>query len=200
MKNILKLSAAASVLLTAGCLQQAGTMTNQDTFAQAASANQFAQTAYLNPGDMLKSLDQRFRRAVPTMINFAFNDATLDAEAKNILDQQAAWIKQYPQVQFKIYGHTDKVGSNAFNQRLGMRRAVAAVNYLISRGIPANSLIATVSKGETEPLVNTENRERLNRRTVTMVAGFVKGYIGEDFDGKAAVNNYNGYVGSFPGK
>ncbi len=196
MKTTLKLTFAASVMLvTAGCLQQAGKLSNEATFAEAAAANQFAQTAYLAPGDMLRSLDQRFQRAVPTMINFEFNKATLDAEAKAILRKQAAWIKRYPMVRFKVFGHTDKVGSTAYNQRLGQRRAQAAVNYLVSQGVPRSNLIAAVSRGESEPLVNTENRERLNRRTVTVVAGYVPGYLGDDFDGKAAVNVYNRYVG-----
>ncbi len=196
MKTILKLTTAASVLLlTAGCLNQAGGLNNEASFAEAAAANQFAQTAYLEPGDMLLSLDQRFRRSVPTMINFEFNKSTLDAEAKAILRQQAVWIKRYPMVRFKVFGHTDKVGSASYNHRLGLRRAQAAVNYLVSQGVPRSSLIATVSRGETEPLINTEDRERLNRRTVTMVAGFVRGYLGDDFDGKAGVNVYNRYVG-----
>jgi len=194
MKNILKLTAAAAVLITAGCLDPAGTMRNQASFAEAAAANQFAQTAYLQPGAALTSLDQRFRKASPTMINFDFNKSTLSTEAKAILDRQAVWIKRYPMVRFKVFGHTDKVGSNAYNNALGMRRARAAVNYLVARGVPRRSLIAAVSRGEREPLVNTEDRERLNRRTVTMVAGYVAGYIGDDFDGKAARAIYNGYV------
>lgn len=197
MKNFLKLTVAASVLLTAGCLNPAGTMTNQSSFAEAAAANQFAQTAYLNPGTALTGLDERFRKATPTMINFNFAESTLDAAAKEILNRQATWIKRYPMIRFKVFGHTDKVGSNASNNALGMRRARAAVNYLVSRGVPRRSLIAAVSRGEREPLVNTEDRERLNRRTVTMVAGYVKGYIGGTFDGKAAAAAYGAY--SVPG-
>ncbi len=195
MKLMLKLTATASVLATSACLGPAGTMVNQDSFSEAAMDNQLAQIAYLTPGEALLSLDQRFRRAVPTMINFEFNKSVLDAEAKSILARQAAWIKQYPNVRFKIYGHTDKVGSNAYNQSLGLRRAQAAVAYLTSQGVPRSRLIAVVSRGESEPLVNTEDRERLNRRTVTMVAGFIEGYIGDDFDGKVAVRVYGGYVG-----
>lgn len=194
MKHILKLTAAASVLITAGCFDPAGSMINENSFGEAAADNQLAQIAYLEPGAMLESLDQRFRRATPTMINFNFNESTLDGEAKTILRSQAAWIKRFPMVRFKIFGHTDKVGSNAYNSSLGMRRARAAVNYLVSQGVPRNRLIAVVSRGETEPLVNTEDRERLNRRTVTMVSGFVKGYRGDDFDGKVALRVYNGYV------
>ena len=195
MKTTLKLTAVASVLLTAGCFNPAGTMTNEDAFAQAAIANQFAQTAYLEPAAALESLDQQFRKATPTMINFDFNKSDLDAEAEAILKGQADWMQRFPQVRFKVFGHTDQVGSDSYNNSLGMRRANAAVNYLISQGIPRENLIAVVSKGETEPLVNTQDRERLNRRTVTMVSGFVKGYIGDDFDGKVAVGVYGRYVG-----
>ena len=195
MKNTLKITAAASVLLTAGCFDPAGSMLNEGTFADAATSNQFAQTAYLEPGAALQNLDEQFRRATPTMINFEFNRSVLDAEAKTILRGQAAWMKGFPHVRFTVYGHTDLVGSNGYNNSLGQRRAQAAVNYLVSQGVPRKNLIAVVSKGESEPLIDTQDRERLNRRTVTAVSGFVKGYIGDDFDGKVAVRVYSGYVG-----
>ena len=195
MKNTLKITAAASVLLTAGCFDPAGSMLNEGTFADAATSNQFAQTAYLEPGAALQSLDEQFRRATPTMINFEFNRSVLDAESKTILRGQAAWMKGFPHVRFTVYGHTDLVGSNGYNNSLGQRRAQAAVNYLVSQGVPRKNLIAVVSKGESEPLIKTQDRERLNRRTVTAVSGFVKGYIGDDFDGKVAVRVYSGYVG-----
>lgn len=196
MKTILKITAAASVLLTSGCLAPAGSMLNEGTFAGAATSNQFAQTAYLEPGAALQSLDEQFRRATPTMINFEFNRSALDTESKTILRGQAAWMKGFPHVRFTVYGHTDLVGSTGYNNSLGQRRAQAAVNYLVSQGVPRKNLIAVVSKGESEPLINTQDRERLNRRTVTAVSGFVKGYIGDDFDGKVAVKVYNSYVGA----
>ena len=195
MKTILKITAAASVLLTAECLDPAGSMLNEDAFVGSATSKQFAQTAYLEPGAALQSLNEQFRRATPTMINFEFNRSVLDAEAKTILRGQAAWMKGFPHVRFTVFGHTDLVGSTGYNNSLGKRRAQAAVNYLVSQGIPRKNLIAVVSKGESEPLVNTQDRERLNRRTVTAVSGFVKGYIGDDFDGKVAVKVYNAYVG-----
>ena len=195
MKTTLKITAAASVLLTAGCFDPAGSMLNEGTFADAATSNQFAQTAYLEPGAALQNLDEQFRRATPTMINFEFNRSVLDAESKTILRGQAAWMKGFPHVRFTVYGHTDLVGSNGYNNSLGQRRAQAAVNYLVSQGVPRKNLIAVVSKGESEPLIKTQDRERLNRRTVTAVSGFVKGYIGDDFDGKVAVRVYSGYVG-----
>lgn len=119
-------------------------------------------------------LGERFANSVPTTINFAFNSADLDAEARNILTQQAAFIRNFPEVRFSVFGHTDAVGSSGYNQRLGRRRARAAVNFLVSQGINRNRLVALVSLGETQPVVATDMEERRNRRTVTEVSGFME--------------------------
>lgn len=119
-------------------------------------------------------LGERFANEVPTTINFAFNSANLDAEARNILSQQAAFIRNFPEVRFSVYGHTDAVGSNGYNQRLGRRRARAAVNFLVSQGINRHRLQALVSLGETQPIIATDAEERQNRRTVTEVTGFLE--------------------------
>ena len=110
--------------------------------------------------------------------------------------QQAAWIKAHPAITFRVYGHTDKVGGNAFNKRLGAKRARAAVNYLISQGVSRNKVEAVVSFGETRPLVLTETENRLNRRTVTEVKGFYNPNRSGTLDGKYAVNIYNTYTGT----
>jgi peptidoglycan-associated lipoprotein len=106
-------------------------------------------------------------------VNFAFNSAVLDDDARAALRQQADWIKQFPEVRFRVYGHTDLVGSNGYNKTLGLRRAQAAVAYLTSFGISRSRLEAVVSYGKTQPLVYTQSPERRNRRTVTEVSGFV---------------------------
>jgi peptidoglycan-associated lipoprotein len=100
----------------------------------------------------------------------------LDEEARAALRQQAGWINQFPEVHFKVYGHTDLVGSTAYNRRLGLARAEAAVLYLVSQGVNRSRLEAVVSFGETQPLVVTEGQERRNRRTVTEVAGFIQNH------------------------
>ncbi len=82
----------------------------------------------------LSHLGTRFAAEVPTTINFAFNSSALDATARAVLDQQAAFIRTFPEVRFSVYGHTDKVGSDGYNKRLGLARAKAAVAYLASRG------------------------------------------------------------------
>ncbi len=87
--------------------------------------------------------------------------------------EKADWIRQFPEIQFSVFGHTDAVGSDAYNKALGKRRANAAVNYLASQGVSRSRLKALVSFGETRPAVDTDARERRNRRTVTEVSGVV---------------------------
>ncbi len=140
-------------------------------------------------------LARRFADEVPSTINFEFNKSTLDEASRATLRNQAEWIKQFPEVSFRVYGHTDAVGSNAYNKRLGLRRAKTAVNYLIGQGIDRSRLEAVVSFGETQPLIATNARERQNRRTVTEVSGFV-GRHPTVLDGKYAAIIQREYVAS----
>ncbi len=192
-RMILKSTAVLSVLAIAGC-STGGPGDIGPTFGTATTTNLLTQAAYLE-GGLLAQLSRSFRAAAPDMINFGFDSAQLDAEARAILDQQAAWIAANPRIRFRVYGHTDLVGSNSYNRQLGLRRARAAVNYLVARGAPRSRLEAVASFGETRPLVNTQNRERLNRRTVTEVIGIHRGNrVGDDLDGNIAVELYGQYV------
>ena len=145
--------------------------------------------------DFAISLTKRFASDVPNTVNFAFNSSALDAQAQANLRQQADWIRQFPEVRFRVYGHTDLVGSNAYNKSLGMRRAQAVVGYLASQGISRSRLEAVVSYGETQPLVYTQAPNEQNRRTVTEVSGFVKGK-GAPLNGKYAEVIFREYVQS----
>lgn len=122
------------------------------------------------------ALAQRFANEVPDTVNFAFNRADLSPEAMRILDAQANFIKQFPEVRFKVFGHTDLVGSQGYNYNLGLRRAKAVVNYLVGKGISRSRLEAVVSYGKTRPLIQTNQPEVRNRRTVTEVSGFVSSH------------------------
>ena len=157
---------------------------NQNNIAVQTGSNQFA-----------IDLANRFSDEVPTTVNFAFNRAQLDPAAQAILREQADWIRQFPEIHFKVYGHTDSVGSNAYNKRLGLRRARAVVNYLVNQGVERSRLEAVVSFGEAQPLVVTQGRERRNRRTVTEVSGFV-GTNPLVLDGKFAQIIYRDYIES----
>lgn len=58
-----------------------------------------------------------------------------------------------------VTGHTDRIGSDAYNQKLSERRAEAAKNYLVGKGVSANRL-AAVGKGESSPVVTCNDRKR----------------------------------------
>jgi len=126
--------------------------------------------------DYTMALASRFASEVPNTITFAFNSAALSEQARANLRVQADWIRQFPEIRFRVYGHTDLVGSDAYNKSLGLRRAKAAVSYLSSLGISTSRLEAVASFGETQPVIQTQGPEERNRRTVTEVTGWVKGH------------------------
>lgn len=175
-----------------GFFSEAGSRLDTGTFGNATLNNMMVQSG--EEGFML-DLAERFEEQVPTTVNFEFNKAVLDASAQQILRQQAHWIRQFPEVKFRVYGHTDLVGTNAYNRRLGQRRANAVVAYLVSQGISRSRLEAVASFGETRPIIATENPERRNRRTVTEVSGFVQSHP-RVIDGKYAAIVYRDYVES----
>lgn len=186
MISILGLSVAVG-----GCAYDAGYEVDSGTFGNATLNNAQIQTGAKS---YVQVLGERFAREVPDQVNFAFNSAQLDPTAQQILRQQADWIKQFPEVRFKVFGHTDKVGSPSYNQRLGLRRAQAVVNYLTRQGVSRNRLEAVASFGERQPLINTPDRDRRNRRTVTEVTGFIK--RNQTLDGKYAEVIYREYIKS----
>ena len=173
---------------------EAGAEVDEGNFGNPTTNNTYVQAAYRDQNGLLLDLARRFEKDVPTMINFEFNSARIDQEAKDVLIRQADWIKQFPEIKFRVYGHTDLVGSDSYNKRLGLLRANAAVNFLISQGVERDRLEAVVSYGETQPLIVTEGRERRNRRTVTEVMGFAKNFVGDGLDGKYAVLIYRKYT------
>ena len=172
-----KLLAASALLALASCGdtsrswdRELGSEVDKGQFGNATMNNTLIQTGEIS---YTVALAERFAAEVPDTINFAFNSAELSDEARAILSKQADFIRQFPEVRFRVFGHTDKVGSNSYNQRLGLRRAQAAVSYLSSLGISRSRLEAVVSYGETQPIIQTQDPEVRNRRTVTEVSGFV---------------------------
>ncbi len=168
-RRMLLLGLGGSAL--SGCMMQvAGSELDQLELGQAYSHNLRVQTGQLG---YAQALGQRFAAEVPSTVNFAFDSSALDAEAQAIVSRQAQWIRQFPEVTFRVYGHTDLVGSARYNHQLGLRRARAVVDFLVRNGVNRDRLEALVSHGQTRPLIPTPQPERRNRRTVTEVSGFV---------------------------
>ena len=165
------LSGVALVALSACTVdREAGSDVDMGTFGNANMNNVLVMSGQK---DYVMALAERFGGEVPDTINFAFNSSALDGEAQRVLTHQANWIRQFPEVRFRVYGHTDLVGSNAYNQALGLRRAKAVVAFFAARGISRSRLEAVASYGKTRPIVQTSQPEVRNRRTVTEVSGFV---------------------------
>jgi len=98
-------------------------------------------------------------------ITFAFNKAEISPESDKVLMGALKTLKTYPDIVVEISGHTDNVGSNAYNQKLSQKRADAVKAWLVAKGIPSER-ITSVGYGEEHPRVanDTEDNMRLNRR------------------------------------
>ena len=186
------LSTLSLLALSACAGETSGSKVEEGGFGNTTMNNFLVQTGQMSPVQML---GERFAREVPTTITFAFNSAQLTPEARATLDIQANFIRQFPEVRFRVYGHTDLVGSDAYNRRLGQRRAEAVVAYFATRGISRARLEALVSYGETQPVIQTPGPEEQNRRTVTEVSGFVQRHP-TVLDGKYAAIIYREYITS----
>jgi peptidoglycan-associated lipoprotein len=103
-------------------------------------------------------------------INFGLDQYDIDPAARAILDTQVEWLARYPAVRITVEGHCDERGTREYNLALGDRRANAAKNYLVARGVDAGR-IRTISYGKERPVAlgSDENSWAQNRRAVTVV-------------------------------
>jgi len=96
-------------------------------------------------------------RIVPQSIDFSadalfgFNQAVLSPAGRATLDDFARQLSGAQYEAIFVTGHTDRLGTAKYNQKLSERRAHAVKNYLVRKGVPANR-INTDGKGETQPV------------------------------------------------
>ena len=100
-------------------------------------------------------------------VNFAFDRAELTAESTAILDQAVDVLNRYPALKVEVAGHTDSVGTDAYNQGLSERRAKTVYQFLTSKGIAADRLSGPNGYGEGKPIDTNDTSEgrARNRRT-----------------------------------
>ena len=112
-----------------------------------------------------------FQSAIGDRVLFAVDQSTLSAEAKATLDAQAGWLMTNTDYLAVIEGHADEQGTREYNLALGARRASAARDYLVSRGVP-DSRLRTVSYGKERPIeiCSSESCYAKNRRAVTIIS------------------------------
>ena len=100
---------------------------------------------------------------------FDFDKATLKPEGRTKLDEAVATLNRYSDMRVEIQGHTDSLGTEAYNQGLSERRAKAVHDYLVSKGISASRL-TTRGFGETQPVADNGTKEgRAQNRRVVLI-------------------------------
>lgn len=99
---------------------------------------------------------------LPERIVFSFDDE--EVKQYKTIQALAAFMLARGDGFLRITGHTDAVGNDDYNKRLGMRRAAGVAKQLIEAGVPAEDIIM-VSQGADQPRVQTQEREALNRRS-----------------------------------
>ncbi|HVE32638.1 MAG TPA: OmpA family protein [Gemmatimonadaceae bacterium] len=110
--------------------------------------------------------------ALVQAIHFDFDRADILAPDRAVLDRKAGVLAANRPIRLRIEGNTDERGSDEYNLALGMRRAAAAKQYLVARGVDSSS-VTTVSNGEERPVCQQHDEDcwSKNRRDEFSVVG-----------------------------
>lgn len=110
-------------------------------------------------------------------MHFAFDSYALDPTARAVLDAQGEWLRRHPGVRVLVAGHADERGTREYNLALGARRAQAARDYLVARGV-AHERVETISYGKERPVDprSSEEGRAANRNAQTVLVNLVSDY------------------------
>ncbi len=168
--------------------QQALQAENKQVRSQAEVAEQGRQKAEEEKAQMRARLLQQLnailvtrdtaRGLIATMpdVLFETNRFTLKPGARESMAKLAGILLAYPDLRLEVDGHTDSVGSDAYNQQLSEKRAASVRDYLAQQGIPISS-VAVRGFGKTQPIASnaTAAGRQQNRRVELVVSGEVIG-------------------------
>lgn len=154
---------ASGEVTTSAATETSSTATTTATSSTATSSTAEEQ---LSPAEQLK----RDLAKVGTIVLFDFDSSELSSHAQRTLDRQAAFLQARPQARIIIGGHADERGTREYNLALGERRASAARDYLVAKGVDS-ARIRIVSYGKERPIAvgSNENAWRQNRRAETVL-------------------------------
>jgi OOP family OmpA-OmpF porin len=173
-KPIMAIGVLAGSLLASGnvAAQQPGYVYDtygkpaKDTWGECVKSVYREKDAYPECEQVAKApVIQKERATLDGKTHFDFDKSNLKPAGKQTLDDLVGRLKGAEIQSVSVVGHTDSIGSEAYNQRLGQRRAETVKGYLADRGIPA-SKISTSSMGETQPVADnrTADGRAMNRR------------------------------------
>ena len=89
---------------------------------------------------------------------FDFDRSTVKPEAAKILDRLVVFMQENKNSKVALSGHTDNVGSDAYNQKLSERRVTAVREYVVKKGVDAGR-ISGQGFGESKPIADNKTRE-----------------------------------------
>ncbi len=118
------------------------------------------------PGvNVQRTADNELNVSVKNDVLFDFNSAGLRSSSQTALRDMADVFQRYPDTTIRVEGHTDSIGSAAYNQRLSERRANSVTSYLENLGV-RNSRIDAIGYGKSQPRAsnNTAAGRQSNRR------------------------------------
>ena len=131
-----------------------------------------------------------FKAQVVENIFYDFDKAVLRDESKLALDSMVTLLKEHPNIVVEMASHTDRVGSDKYNQGLSQRRAQSVVDYLIENGIPKERLKPT-GYGKSRPKTVTKRIHAQYpqfEEGVTLNEEFIKGLSKEDREAADQIN------------
>lgn len=106
---------------------------------------------------------------LPEDVHFDFDKATIRPESRPLLDAVVEVLQRHPELEIEVRGHTDAIGSRAYNRGLSRRRAAAVRGYLVDRGVEADRLTSK-GFGERRPIAdNDDPTGRLQNRRVAFI-------------------------------
>ncbi|MBI3434277.1 MAG: peptidoglycan-associated lipoprotein Pal [Proteobacteria bacterium] len=113
---------------------------------------------------------QDFVVNVGDRVFFETDSTELTVQARETLDKQAQWLRNYNRYTFTLEGHADERGTREYNIALGARRAQAVREYLVARGVESQRM-RTISYGKERPVAvcNDISCWSQNRRSVTVL-------------------------------
>ena len=160
--------AACSTTEDEAMMDEQGTMTASDSAGM--SGGPLDEIYDENMGGPAPGTQEDLVVNVGDRIFFGYDRYDLSSEAQMVLDKQAQWLNQYPNLNVTVEGHADERGTREYNLALGERRANSVRNYLIALGVDA-SRVGTISYGKERPAVpgSNETSWAQNRRGVTKV-------------------------------
>jgi peptidoglycan-associated lipoprotein len=153
--------ALAALSLLAACASKPPETTQQQT----GMTNTAPSGPSITPGsqeDLVANVGDR--------VFYEFNSSSLTDAAQATLDKQVAFLQRYPNDRFQIAGNCDDRGTEEYNIALGNRRAHAAQEYLVAKGVSASRL-TTISYGKDRPTALGDNEEAWaqNRNAISSV-------------------------------